>query len=70
MGAAGNSFSAPYFKNLPEPCTLVRPYPQDNHHYVNLLYLYLCALLLEVETILIILKLYSHHTYKKGIVDF
>lgn len=58
MGAAGNSFSVPYFKNLPEPYTLVCPYPQDNHHCVNLLYLYLYALLLEVETIQIILPPY------------
>lgn len=51
MDATGNSFSTLYFNNLTEPCSLVRPYSQDNYQYVNLLYLYIYSLLLEVQTI-------------------
>lgn len=58
MDATGNSFSTPYFINLTEPCSLVRPYSQDNYQYVNLLCLYLYFLLLEVETIKSILLPY------------
>ena len=58
MGATGNLFSTPYFNNLTEPCSLTRPYSQDNYQYANLLYLYLYSLLLEVETIKSILNPY------------